>query len=173
MAINRIHAPIWKLSPAKREAAVRRVCKRIFDQYGTGRLGNPRNSLDDLVYIILSNKTSPAQATKVFRLLRNHFVTWNRVLRAKRSTIQQILRPAGLAKIKSYYLRNLLARVSSDFGGCTLAPLKRLGDDDVSAYLESLPGVSTKVSKCVMMYTMERKVLPVDAHVHRVALPPP
>jgi hypothetical protein len=30
-------------------------------------------------------------------------------------------------------------------------------------------GVSDKVARCVMMYTMEFEVLPVDAHVHRVA----
>ena len=34
--------------------------------------------------------------------------------------------------------------------------------------LITLPGVSDKVAKCVMMYTMGKQVLPVDAHVHRV-----
>ena len=32
-----------------------------------------------------------------------------------------------------------------------------------------LDGVSEKVAKCVMMYTLGFDVLPVDVHVHRVA----
>ena len=36
------------------------------------------------------------------------------------------------------------------------------------AYLTKLPGVSTKVAYCVMMYTMDRQVLPVNVHVHRI-----
>ena len=33
----------------------------------------------------------------------------------------------------------------------------------------SIAGVSDKVARCVMMYTLGAKVLPVDAHVHRLA----
>src|SRR5262249_43991044 len=36
-------------------------------------------------------------------------------------------------------------------------------------YLAELPGVSDKVAKCVMMYTLGFDVLPVDVHVFRVA----
>lgn len=37
------------------------------------------------------------------------------------------------------------------------------------AHLVSLPGVSKKVAKCVLMYSLGRSVLPVDVRVHRVA----
>lgn len=44
-----------------------------------------------------------------------------------------------------------------------------MGDAEAEAFLTSLPGVGPKVAKCVLMYSLDRKVLPVDVHVHRVA----
>jgi len=35
--------------------------------------------------------------------------------------------------------------------------------------LISLPGVGRKIAKCVLMYALHRRVLPVDVHVHRLA----
>lgn len=44
-----------------------------------------------------------------------------------------------------------------------------MSDTDAEAFLVALPGVSRKVAKCVMMYSLDRRVLPVDVHVHRLA----
>jgi endonuclease-3 len=44
-----------------------------------------------------------------------------------------------------------------------------MSDSDIETFLTSLPGVGLKVAKCVMMYTLGRRVLPVDIHVHRIA----
>ncbi len=40
--------------------------------------------------------------------------------------------------------------------------------EETGELLVSLPGVSEKVAKCIMMYTLNHRVLPVDVHVHRV-----
>ena len=61
------------------------------------------------------------------------------------------------------------AIIKSDLGRCDLTALKGEPEEVVEKYLTSLPGVSEKVAKCVMMYTMSARVLPVDVHVHRVA----
>ena len=37
------------------------------------------------------------------------------------------------------------------------------------AYLTSLPGVGIKTAKCVLMYSLGRRVLPIDTHVARVS----
>ena len=42
-------------------------------------------------------------------------------------------------------------------------------DEDVERYLTTLPGVARKTALCVMLYALGRDVLPVDAHVWRVA----
>lgn len=152
-----------------RNGTVEGVCRALEAKYGRPRLGNPRNPVDDLVYIILSNKTMPATASKVYRELRSRFITWTDFLRVPARTIRGILRPAGLSVVKTSQLRRSLRKIRRDFGGLDLAVLRSWSTSEAEEYLLSLPGVSKKVAKCVIMYTMRGHVLPVDAHVHRIA----
>lgn len=160
---------IWTKSPATRIRTVARVCSKLRASYGRSRLGNPRVAIDDLVYIIVSNKTSPVLANRVFAELQKIYRGWDAVVALPVAKLRSILRPAGLSRIKSRQLWQALRKIKRDFGECDLSGLNGQSDEDVHLYLTSLPGVSDKVAKCVMMYTMGSSVLPVDAHVHRVA----
>ncbi|MEZ5304792.1 MAG: endonuclease III domain-containing protein [Verrucomicrobiales bacterium] len=55
------------------------------------------------------------------------------------------------------------------FGKLSLADLRRLPDGEVEAFLTSLKGVGKKVARCVMMYSLDRQVFPVDTHCWRIA----
>jgi len=145
------------------------VCKRLENAYGRPRLGNPTDPLDDLVYVVLSNKTGPIISSKVYRRLRDRFPTWEKLSNAPLSRIRAILKPAGLSKVKSWQLKGALRLIKKQFGRCDLKLLKSLPAEQTEAFLVSLPGVSEKVAKCIMMYTLNAQVLPVDVHVHRVA----
>ena len=162
--------PIWRESADTRSARVRRVCETLQSAYGRPRLGNPRESLDDLVYIILSNKTAPMMARRTFADLRRVFPRWDELLRSRPLLLKSVLRPAGLSTVKSDQIRRALSQIARDFGHCSLRPLLRWSIPEIEKYLCSLPGVSMKVAKCVMLYTMKAQVLPVDSHVHRVAM---
>ncbi len=160
---------IWGQAPRVRAQRVRRVCEALSREYGEPRLGNPEDPVDDLVYIMVSNKTSPDMAHRVWAGIRARFPEWDDLLRARRPTLERLLAPAGLASVKSQQMRGALRQIVSDFGRCDLTALRGEPDELVETYLISLPGVSLKVAKCVMLYTMGRGVLPVDAHVLRVA----
>ena len=160
---------IWRTPRSKRAGVVRNVCQALKKSYGLPRFGNPSRPLDDLVYIVLSNKTGPTVARAVFRRLKTKFKSWDRVADASLASIIGILRPAGLARVKARHLRASLRRIRDRFGTCSLRSLAGAELEAVQSYLCSLPGVSEKVAKCVMMYTLGLDVLPVDAHVHRIA----
>ena len=160
---------IWQTPPRRRSQIVRRVCERLEATYGQPRLGNPKKPLDDLVYIILSNKTSPTTARRVYDAVKKRFKSWDAMLRARNSTVESILKPAGLSKIKSAQLRGALRSIARDFGRCSLNDLSKWPQAEAECYLTSLPGVSEKVAKCVMIYTLGAQVLPVDGHVHRIS----
>jgi len=162
-------APIMNLPARSRKRIVRKVCEALQARYGTPRHGNPRNPLDDLIYITLSNKTSPSTARRVYRELKRRFPQWGDILRSRASTLERILRPAGLSRVKSRQIRAALAQIELDFGSCSLRRLKTLPTEEAEAYLTRLSGVSDKVAKCVLMYACDAQVLPVDSHVHRVA----
>jgi len=160
---------ILKLSKRPRGQLVRRVCEALEARYRSPRHGNPRKPIDDLIYIILSNKTGPNMAGSVYAALKSRFESWDEVPRHRNSVLERILRPAGLSRIKSAQIRAALKQTRSDFGSCCLRRLAKLPTNDAESYLTSLPGVSDKVAKCVLMYTCGAQVLPIDAHVHRIA----
>ena len=160
---------IWRKPPIVRGRIVRNVCASLKRTYGRPRLGNPYDPLDDLVYIILSNKTGPQTAHRTYERLRARFPNWEQIVKVPSSQIRSILRPAGLSSVKSRQLRAALRSINHRLGRYDLRALRRKPEEEIEEFLTSLPGVSEKVAKCVMMYTLGGQVLPVDVHVHRIA----
>ena len=160
---------IWKKLPKARAQIVRRVCKRLEAEYGRPRLGNPAKPLDDLIFILISNRTSPHLTEQTYQQLKKNFPNWENVLESSPSKLRAVLKPAGLSRKKSQQIRSLLRKVKADFGKCSLNTLARWQDDQIHEYLTELSGVSDKVAKCVMLYTLSSDVLPVDVHVYRVS----
>lgn len=124
--------------------------------------------VEDLLYIIISNRTGAAVASRVYDNVRKTFPSWDLLTNSSAVILQQLLAPAGLSIKRSAQILGILNALRSSFGSVTLQPLQHWPDDRAEAYLVSLPGVSNKVAKCVLMYTLGRQVLPVDVHVHRV-----
>lgn len=160
---------IWRKRPKARAQIVRRVCKRLEAEYGRPRLGNPAKPLDDLIFILISNRTSPHLAEQTYQRLKTNFPSWENVLESSPSKLRAVLKPAGLSRKKSQQIRSLLRKVRFDFGTCSLDVLAQWKDNEIHAYLTHLSGVSDKVAKCVMLYTLSVDVLPVDVHVYRVS----
>lgn len=159
---------IWEKPARQRAQIIRRVCESLVSVYGSPRLGNPEDPVDDMVYIIISNKTQPAMAGHVFGQLKKRFHAWEDAMESRKE-LQSILRPAGLSTVKTEHILAALRRIRDDSGTCNLQMLRGFAESDAEKYLLSLPGVSVQVAKCVMMYTLGFRVLSVDAHVHRIA----
>lgn len=162
-------APIWKMSPRKRLALVQAVCKSLESEYGMPRLGNPIDPLDVLVFITLSNRTTPRAAEAAYQRIKDRFTSWDEVVAAGEEELGNLIRPAGLSSVKSRQLLRALRHIMEDHGSCDLVGLSELPVIDILKYLVSLSGVSNKVARCVMLFGFSIPVLPVDAHVHRLA----
>jgi len=160
---------IWDQTLAGRAAIVRSVCITLEWWYGRPHLDNPDDPTDDLVYIIASNRTTPDAAARVYRDLKALCPTWDALPDAPIDALRTALAPAGLGSVKSAQLAAAFRKMRADFGACDLSRLREEPADEALHYLVSLPGVSEKVVRCVMMYTLGAEVLPVDVHVHRVA----
>ncbi len=160
---------IWQKQARVRSQIVRRVCEKLLEGYGKPRLGNPKNSIDNIVFIIISNKTTPEMARATYNRIKVMYPRWDMMGESDHLKLQLLLKPAGLSNIKSLQISETLIKIQNDFGECCLSGITNKPDSDIEDYLVSLPGVSKKVAKCVMMYTLGAKVLPVDTHVHRIA----
>lgn len=160
---------IWSKNSRVRLEIVAGVCGALRSAYGTPRLGNPKTPVSDLVYIIITNKTTPSTARETYQRLRMKYKKWEDMISSRPVALRSVLKPAGLSTVKSRQLMGALRKIKRDFGKCDLRALRGWKEDEIHTYLTSLLGVSDKVAKCVMMYTMGASVLPVDSHVHRIA----
>lgn len=136
--------------------------------YGTPDLGNKKDPVDELVYIILSRKTREDAYQQAFEALRSRFDTWDELLAAPRAEVASLLSPSGLGDKKTTSILGALGAIRDAFGSCTLEPARGWTDDRLEEFLCALPEIHRKSAYCVMMYAFGRSVLPVDTHVGRV-----
>jgi endonuclease III len=148
---------------------ISRMVNILENTYGNPKHGNKTDPLSELIYIILSTRTQELSFQRTFLRLKRAFRSWNEIDFRDRAKIQAILRSNGLARLKTEQILSIIDLLRHEFGRATLSPLRRMSDRAAEAFMTQLPGVSLKVAKCVLMYSIGRQVLPVDVHVHRIA----
>ncbi len=170
---------IRKLSPRE---SLDRIDELLEARYASKDLGNKEDPLDELVYIQLSVQTQEAGFNRSYNDLRRAFPTWRAVLDAPTARLVRILKPSGLARQKAPRLKAILrialrdAKAAAQANGInpvkvrgpSLSFLSKLSDTEAQRYLLALPGVGPKTARCVLMYSLERAVFPVDVNVYRI-----
>lgn len=152
----------------KAERIIRTAASILEQQYRTPRLGNKRNPVSELVFIILSARTHGRNHEATYRALRRAFPTWEEVRDAGTRRVSEVIRYGGLSRIKAAQIVSALRKLTSDFGDLSGRPLRAMGTTELERYLYSLPGVGLKTARCVMMYSLDRPVFPVDTHCRRL-----
>lgn len=151
----------------------RRLAKRVTEKlrvvYESPDLGNYEEPVDELFFIILSQRTTGPSYERVFRRFKDWVGAWDNLPAKRVDSVRRVISSAGLGSQKAEWIVDIARRLRRDFGSVTLTPLAEESDEGVEHYLVRLPGVGIKTAKCVMMFAMGRHVLPVDAHVERVA----
>ncbi len=157
---------VW---PESERAELLEKCNaELVSRYGRPMHGNKKNPLDETFYILLSSQTDESKYQAAYLRLKKAFPSWNLVGPADEDRIEEMIRPAGLSRAKAKNIMRILEKVEADFGVRSLAALRRLDDQEAEAYLRSLPGVGPKTARCVLMYSLDREVFPVDTHNFRV-----
>lgn len=145
------------------------IDRRLRVEHRTRSLGNKADPLDELVFIQLSIRTrEEAYHTGYDALSRAVGGEWGRLLELPEEELVAAIAGAGMGRIKIDRLRNQMARIRDRFGEVSLDPLRQVSDAEAEEFLVSLPGVGPKAARCVMMYSLGRKVFPVDSHCRRI-----
>jgi endonuclease-3 len=126
--------------------------------------------LDELVLTILSQNTSDTNRDRAWASLRARFPAWDEVADARTADVVESIRVGGLAETKAPRIQHVLRSIRERHGSIDLGFLRRRSDGDVREFLGSLPGVGPKTVACVMAFSLRRPILPVDTHVHRIAI---
>lgn len=145
---------------------VARLLERRFSNFNHY---NRKNPLDELLFILCSTKTSESGYLETFKALRRRFPSNRQLAAATVANIARTIQLGGLANKKAHAISDIMSKINDQFGKPTLSPLRRMSDADCEEFLTGLRGVGKKVARCVMMYSLDRAVFPVDVHCWRVA----
>jgi endonuclease III len=145
-----------------------RILDRLRARYGPPQAHRRLPPLDELVLTILSQNTSDRNCERAYAAMRERFPTWEGVRDAEAAELERVLRPGGLAAQKAPRIQAVL-RELSDRGRPRLDGLARMAPADAIARLVRLPGVGPKTASCVLLFSLDVPVMPVDTHVYRVA----
>jgi len=140
------------------------VAQILQQQYRDFAHHNKKNPLNELLFIISSVKTTGPAYEKTYRSFRSQFPTFISIANASYEKLCEVLSTGGLQNVKAKSIQKIMSTLVKRYGRPTLTPLREMSDEDCEDFLLSFPGVGKKVARCVMMYSLHRKVFPVDTH---------
>ena len=128
------------------------------------RLPNP---VDTLIATILSQNTNDKNSYQAYQNLKQKYKTWNVVAEVSRPQLEKVIRVVGLGKQKSAAIKSFLSSLQKKTGKIDLNHIKKMNDIDIMTELTSIKGIGVKTASCVLLFSLDRNVCPVDTHVHR------
>lgn len=155
----------------KRRALAAAVLDRLGERYDHPRWGGPRLDVaSELVLTILAQNTADTNSFRAFSALRARYPDWETVLAAPTDELVEVIRPGGLAPTKAPRIQHVLAEVRAARPDWDLSFLGALPLAEARDWLVSLPGIGRKTASIVLLFCFGRPAMPVDTHIHRVAL---
>jgi endonuclease-3 len=154
----------------ERRRLVRWVHHRLLDAFGRPTQAPAYAPLDQLVGTILSQHTSDLNSGRAFEALKANFQTWEAVRDGPLEVLIETIRAGGLAVVKAHRIQAVLRALTNAEGQVQLPELRRMRPRNAVDLLTALPGVGRKTAACVLLFGADVPAMPVDTHVHRVAL---
>lgn len=145
------------------------VYERLVAAYGQRTLRAGRDPLDELILTILSQNTTDINSGRAYAQLRAVFPHWEAVIDAPTDEVYELIKSAGLGRIKAPRIQQTLREILVRRGTLDLSFLAELPLDQAKRWLTALNGIGPKTAACVLLFALGRPALPVDTHVHRVS----
>jgi endonuclease III len=156
-----VSAP-WRPPRADRVARIR---ERLRATYGIPQRRPHHDPIAELVLTVLSQSTNDRNRDVAYTQLRERFDSWEAVRDAPVEEVELAIRKGGISKVKSKRIKGILEAIEP----LDLSFLEDASVAEGRAYLTSLPGVGRKTAACVLLFTWDKRDVPVDTHVGRVA----
>jgi endonuclease III len=148
---------------------IKKVALELKREYKNFAHHNKKNPLDELFFILCSVKRSEKVYANAFKSLKQNFPRYELLATASVKKISSVVAWGGLQNQKALAAKKIVKYLLESFRRPTLAPLKKMSDEQCERFLMGLPGVGKKVARCVMLYSFDRQVFPVDAHCWRIS----
>lgn len=148
---------------------IQKINQLLIEHFGVPpRAGKLPDPLDTIIGTILSQNTNDNNSYKAYRNLKENFKNWDELALLKPVQIEKYIKVAGLGKQKSKAIYGVLQSLKKKQKKISLNHIKRNTDEQILEELTSYNGVGVKTASCVLLFSLDRNVCPVDTHVHRV-----
>ncbi|MBI63886.1 MAG: DNA lyase [Chloroflexi bacterium] len=146
-----------------------KVKNLLYMQYGDLKWRDEMETLDELIFTVLTQNTSDINAEKAFKNLKSRYINWDEIAKSTDEKLERIIRIGGLGKQKSIRIKKILKEIYLRTGGYNLSILKDMTFNEVKEWLITLPGVGPKTAAVVMSFALKLPAFPVDTHIHRIS----
>lgn len=147
---------------------IQKINQLLIDHFGippkSKKLPDP---LDTIIGTILSQNTNDSNSYKAYRNLKDNFKNWDQLAILKPVQIEKYIKIAGLGKQKSKAIYGVLQSLKKKQKRISLNHIKRNTDEQILEELTSYNGVGVKTASCVLLFSLDRNICPVDTHLHR------
>lgn len=149
-------------------AGIRKIIFILNRRYGRPEPLRRTDPVDELIRTVLSQNTNDRNSLAAFTVLKKRFRSWEMLLKSDVKDVARLIKHAGLANIKARRIRGILKEIKHREGRIGLGALKNLNAPEAIRYLRSLKGVGPKTASCVLLFSFNKPVMPVDTHIFRV-----
>lgn len=145
------------------------ICRLLIENYGDTVVERKLDPLDELVLTILSQNTNDVNMFRAYENLREHYSSWEEVLKAPMDELGEVIKPSGFFRVKARRIKATLQEIQDRIGRLDLAHLEDMPLKDATEWLVSLHGVGPKTASIVLLFCFGKATLPVDTHVWRLS----
>lgn len=150
------------------QSKIKKLNKRLIKQFGIPpRKEELPDSVDMIIATILSQNTNDKNSYKAFQNLKKKYKSWKELLKVRRTTIEKVIRVAGLGFQKSTAIKNFVTEIYAERAEISLNHIEEMDNISAITELTKYKGVGVKTASCVLLFAEGRNVCPVDTHVHR------
>ncbi|NDJ86279.1 MAG: endonuclease III [Chloroflexi bacterium] len=163
--------PLSLLDPeplARQQANYKKIAARLMEMYGFPEWRQHLPPVDELVSTILSQNTSDTNRDRAFYALKDKYPDWETVRDAPVAEVEEVIRPAGLARQKAPRIQQALQYVTAARGEISLDFLRDMSVDEARDWLTTINGIGPKTAAIILLFAFNIPAFPVDTHVHRV-----
>src|SRR5579885_1281818 len=145
------------------------VPKRLTQLYGELPFSS-KDPMSMLVEILLSHRTYDAQTDAAYENLLRRFGSWEAVRDAPVAEVQAAIENVNFPEVKAPRIQAVMRQITQERGDLNLDFLRELPVEEGALWLNRFEGVGPKTTACVLLFSCQKPILPVDVHVHRVSI---
>jgi endonuclease-3 len=145
-----------------------KINELLIERFGVPKRNKKRpDPVDLLIATILSQNTNDKNSYRAFQNIKTGYESWEQVAALHLNTLKSAVKVAGLAAQKAKTIKKFLRHLIKTCGKISLDHFRRLKDKEILNELTGHPGIGIKTASCVLLFSLDRNICPVDTHVHR------